>query len=280
MEPGARHLNQLAADLFSVDGKDPQNLPRAKLFIPDPMRPTSSSFATTHWSVVLAAGAERSAAAGEALENLCRTYWTPLYVYVRRRGYPHEDAQDLTQQFFANFLQKDYFQRANPARGRFRSFLLSSLDHFLVNQWKRSHRQKRGGESPPFSLDAGQAEQLLARETAEKLTPEQAFEKRWALTLLERVLTALRLEYADAGQAAVFAELANHLWGKEETSSFAQIGERLGLSEAAARGAMYRLRQRYRDRLRSEVAHTVSDFTEVDAELRHLIGVVSQKGEA
>jgi RNA polymerase sigma-70 factor (ECF subfamily) len=230
--------------------------------------------------MVLAAGGERSGAAGEALENLCRTYWTPLYVYVRRRGYTHEDAQDLTQQFFAHFLQKDYFRLADPARGRFRSFLLRSLDHFLVNEWKRSHRQKRGGEVPPFSLDAAQAEQVFAREMTEKMTPEQAFEKRWALTLLERVLAALRQEYADAGQTAVFAELADHLWGGDGQSSFAHIGERLGLSEAAARGAMYRLRQRYRDRLRSEVAQTVSDYTEVDAELRHLIGVVSQKGES
>jgi RNA polymerase sigma-70 factor (ECF subfamily) len=232
-------------------------------------------FATTHWSVVLATANEDSPQATAALEQLCRTYWHPLYVYVRRRGHSPEDAQDLTQQFFALFLQKQYFRLADRARGRFRTFLLHALEHFLVNEWKRSQRLKRGGGAPCLSLDAGQSEQRYAREPTGTMTPERAYEKRWAMTLLERVLASLEDEYAAAGSARVFQELAGLLWGKDAGVSYAQIGERLGMSDGAVRGAMHRLRERYRGRLRAEVAHTVADPGEVEAELRYLIQVVS-----
>ncbi len=232
-------------------------------------------FPTTHWSVVLTAAVD-SPQAADALEKLCRTYWYPLYVYVRRRGYGREDAQDLTQQFFALFLRKEYFRLAHRDRGRFRTFLLHALEHFLINEWKRAHRLKRGGETTCLSLDAADGEHRYANEPAATLTPERAFERRWAMALLEQVLAALRQQYAEAGNRRVFEELAELLWGKDTSVSYAQIGARLGMTEGAARGAMHRLRERYRERLRAEVAHTVAEPGEVEAELRHLIAVVSQ----
>ena len=156
-------------------------------------------FATTHWSVVLAAGEQQSPQAAEALEKLCRTYWYPLYVYVRRRGYSPQDAQDLTQQFFALFLEKEYFRRANPERGKFRTFLLHALQNFLANEWKRAQCLKRGGGAAFLSLDVAAAEQRYAIEPATAATPERAYEKRWAMTLLEQVLAGLQQEYARAG---------------------------------------------------------------------------------
>ena len=233
-------------------------------------------FATTHWSVVLATAEEDSPQATAALEQLCRSYWYPLYVYLRRRGYTAEDAQDLTQQFFALLLRKGYFRLADPKRGRFRTFLLHALEHFVINEWKRAQRVKRGGGVALVSLDAEDPEQRYALEPATTLTPERAYEKRWAITLLDRVLAALREEYAAAGNARVFEELAGLLWGKDTGVSYAQIGERLGMSDGAVRGAMHRLRERYRGRLRAEVAHTVAHPGEVEEELRYLIQVVSE----
>jgi RNA polymerase sigma-70 factor (ECF subfamily) len=227
--------------------------------------------------VVLTAGDASSPQAAEALERLCRTYWYPLYLYVRRRGYSPEDAQDMTQQFFTLFLEKEYFHRASPARGRFRTFLLHSLQNFLVNEWKRTQRVKRGGGSASLSLDCDDAEHRYAGELATTMTPERAYEKRWAMTLLEQVLADLQREYARAGNERVFEQLSDLLWGKDASISYAQIGERLGITEGAVRGAMHRLRARYREQLRAEVFHTVADSGEVDQELRYLIAVVSQR---
>jgi RNA polymerase sigma factor (sigma-70 family) len=243
----------------------------------EPSAKAPGLFATTHWSVVLAAGQHELPQAIEALEKLCRTYWYPLYVYVRRRGYSVEDAQDLTQQFFAHVLRKRSFGLAIPARGKFRTFLLHSLQNFLANEWKRAHRLKRGGDTTCLSLDADDAEHRYANEPAATMTPERAYEKRWAMTLLEQVLVNLQQEYARAGNGRVFEELADLLWGKEASVSYGQIGERLGMTEGAVRGAMHRLRDRYRERLRAEVAHTVADFREVDDELRYLVAVVGQR---
>jgi RNA polymerase sigma-70 factor (ECF subfamily) len=240
------------------------------------MNSTAATFATTHWSVVLAAGQSADAQASEALEQLCRTYWYPLYAYVRRRGYGPEDAQDLTQEFFALFLRKEYFRLADRARGRFRTFLLHALEHFLINEWKRGQCARRGGGLARLSLDVEGAEHRYTNEPAVTMTPERAYEKQWAATLLEQVLSSLKQEYAEAGNSRVFAELADLLWGKEHSVSFAEIGARLGLTEGAARGAMHRLRTRYRERLRREVAQTVAEPGEVDEELRYLISVVSQ----
>jgi RNA polymerase sigma-70 factor (ECF subfamily) len=234
-------------------------------------------FATTHWSVVLATGEVASPGAAAALEVLCHTYWYPLYAYVRRRGYDVPDAQDLTQHFFSHLLQKGSLSLADRARGKFRTFLLRALQNFLANEWKHAHRIKRGGGTAPFSLDVADAEHRYAGEPITTLTPERVYEKRWAMTLLEGVLAQLQQEYAQAGRSGLFQELADVLWGKDASVSYAQIGERLGMSDAAVRGAMHRLRTRYRQRLRAEVAHTVANAQELDDELRYLITVVSQR---
>jgi RNA polymerase sigma factor (sigma-70 family) len=244
---------------------------------PEPSTGGRPVFATTHWSVVLAAGQSADAQASAALEQLCCTYWYPLYAYVRRRGHSPEDAQDLTQQFFALFLRKEYFRLADRGRGRFRTFLLHALEHFLINEWKRAQCAKRGGGTTSLSLDVERAEHRFANEPTVTLTPELAYEKQWAATLLEHVLSALKQEYAEAGNARVFAELAELLWGKDGSVSFAEMGVRLGMTEGTARGAMHRLRARYREQLRREVAQTVAEPGEVDEELRYLISVVSQR---
>lgn len=232
-------------------------------------------FATTHWSVVLAAGAHGSRQALDALESLCRTYWHPLYVYVRRRGYGPDDAQDLTQQFFALFLKNESFSLADPARGRFRTFLLKSVQHFLSDEWKREHRIKRGGDAVRIPLDRHLAEERYRAELAEELTPERAYERRWAMTLLEQVLGALRAEYVRAGKSRLFEALQDFLWGLDASTSYPQIAEVLGMSEGALRVAVHRLREHYRERLRIEVAHTVSHPADVDEEIRYLIALMS-----
>jgi RNA polymerase sigma factor (sigma-70 family) len=236
----------------------------------------AASFATTHWSVVLAAGQTDSPQAGEALERLCRAYWYPLYVYVRRRGYGPEDAQDLTQEYFARFLAKDYFRLADPARGRFRTFLMNALQHFLINEWKQAQRVRRTGVLPGAWLDVEGAERRCASEPVDALTPDRAYEKRWAASLLDRVLAQLREEYADAGKDGLFEALKQFLWGRDGSVSYAEVGRQLGLSENAMGVAVHRLRQRYREQLRAEVAQTVATPEDVDAELRDLIRIVSQ----
>jgi RNA polymerase sigma factor (sigma-70 family) len=227
--------------------------------------------------VVLAAGEEESPQRTEALERLCRIYWFPLYVYVRRRGYGPEDAQDLTQEFFLRFLGKRGFLLADPARGKFRTFLLRSMQNFLTNEWKRTQTVRRGGAAAFLPLDSADAEHRYAIEPAMPITPERAYEKRWAMTLLEQVLADLKQEYVKASHSHVFEELSGLLWGKDAGISYAEIGARLGMNEGAVRGAMHRLRERYRQRLRLEVAHTVEDFREVDEELHYLISVVGQR---
>lgn len=234
-------------------------------------------FATTHWSVVLTAVNHETAEVAVALEQLCRAYWYPLYVFVRRRGHNPEDAQDLTQEFFALLLRKEYLRLADRARGRFRTFLLHALEHFLINEWKHARRLKRGGGAAILSLDFECGEQRYAHESTAVLTPAQAYDKRWAATLLDQVLDSLRQEYALAGNARIFEALAELLWGKDATESYAQVAGRFGMTEGAVRGAMHRLRSRYRERLRGEVARTVAQHGEVDEELRYLISVVSQR---
>ncbi len=241
----------------------------------EPSARAQGLFRTTHWSLVLAAGQGGLGQAGEALEELCRTYWYPLYLYVRRRGYGPHDAQDLTQQFFARFLEKGSLNLADPARGRFRSFLLRSLQNSLADDWKRAHRAKRGGGAVELPLDGVAAEARYAAELTSPMTPERAYEQRWALTLLERVLGRMREDYARAGKARLFEALQDFLWGPEGSASYATLAQDLAMTEGALRVAVHRLREHYRERLRAEVANTVSDPTEVDAELRHLIQVIS-----
>lgn len=199
---------------------------------------------------------------------------SPLYVYVRRRGYGPQDAQDRIQQFFARFLEKGAVNLADPARGRFRSFLLRSLQNSLADDWKRAHRAKRGGGAVELPLDGAVAEARCAAEWTTPMTPERAYDQRWALTLLERVLERLREDYARVGKARLFEALQDFLWGPDGSASYATLARDLAMTEGAIRVAVHRLREHYRERLRTEVAHTVGDPEEVDAELRYLIGVV------
>jgi RNA polymerase sigma-70 factor (ECF subfamily) len=233
-------------------------------------------FATTHWSMVLAAGGSSSPSAREALERLCRAYWFPLYGYVRSKGFSPQDAEDLTQEFFSRFLASDALRTVSQERGRFRAFLLASLNHFLANQWDRLRAQKRGGNRARLSLDAASAEQRLQLEPATDVTPDRLYECRWALTLLDAVLERLRAEMIAAGKLATFDALRGFLSDAAGTLSYAEAAARLGLTEVATRKSVQRLRQRYRELLREEVAHTVGAPHEVESELRHLLGVFSR----
>jgi len=232
-------------------------------------------FCTTHWSVVLAAGDSSVPGAQEALEKLCRAYWYPLYVYVRRQGQSPHDAQDLTQEFFARLLDKKYLRLADPDRGKFRAFLLKSLKHFLVNEWEKARTQKRGGGQCIIPLDAEIAESRYAAEPVQALTLDQVYEKRWAVTLIEAVLALLRENYAATGRLPVFEALKGFIWGEPTTLAYAEVAPQLGLTEGAVKVAAYRLRGRYRELLRAEIAKTVATPGEVDEELQHLIAVLS-----
>ena len=231
-------------------------------------------FTTTHWSVVLLAGGETSAEAERALDELCRAYWYPLYAYVRRQGRSAEDAQDLTQEFFARLLERKHLRLADPERGRFRTFLLSSLKNFLINEWEKARASKRGGASATFSLDQREADVRYLAEVADGLTPDRIYEKRWAVTLLERVLASLRQKYVDDDKASLFESLKPYVCGDAMLNGYDEIAGRLGMSAGAARVAMHRLRETYRELLRSEVSRTVATEKEVDEELRHLIAAL------
>ena len=226
-------------------------------------------FATTHWSVVLLAAQNSAPEAPEALEKLCASYWYPLYAYVRRTGRNVEDAQDLTQEFFARLLAKQYLGLATPERGRFRTFLLSSLKNFLANDWKRSQRQK------PIPLDEVDAESRYAREPSDTATPDVLFERRWAETVLDNALERLRQEQIAAGKQRLFDGLANCLTGAEHSQPHAELAHQLGMTEAAIKMAVHRLRKGYAALLRQEVAQTVSSPAEIDEELRHMIVVIA-----
>jgi len=238
-------------------------------------RPEAGWFATTHWSVVLLAGQVDSPHGIEALEKLCRTYWYPLYVYVRRQGNSPEDAQDLTQVFFSRLLEKNYFAKADPDRGKFRTFLLGSLKNFLINEWKREGRLKRGGDLTFLSFDANEAEERYAGEQIDESNPASAYERQWAVALIEQVFSILRDEYAAADKAQLFAALKVFVWGDTGSASYAEIGQQLNLTEGTVKVAVHRLRQRFRELLRAEVAHTVARPEDIDGELRHLIAVLS-----
>ncbi len=240
------------------------------------MDSTAAVFATTHWSVVLAAGQSADAQASAALEQLCRTYWYPLYAYVRRRGHSPEDAQDLTQSFFAHLLRKDFLTGVAPAKGKFRSFLLTCLKHFLTDEWEKAHTAKRGGGDSVRPLDLQQAESRYQREACTEADAEKLFERRWALDLLDHVLDQLRHEALASGKKALFDEVQGCLLGERPTETYAELGARLGLSETAVKVTAHRLRHRYRELLRAEIAHTVTRPEEVEEEIRCLFQVVSR----
>jgi len=240
----------------------------------DATRGGEREFRTTHWSVVLAAGDSRSPQSTDALEKLCRAYWYPLYAFVRRQGYQPEAAQDLTQEFFSRLLASHGLETVDRSKGKFRSFLLASMKNLLANERKRAHRQKRGGGFAHFSLDATVAENRYQLDPPDELTPERIFERRWAETLIDFVTRRLQEEFAEAGMARRFEELKVFLLGDEEPASYAEIAGRLDMSEGAVRTAIYRMRQRYGELFRAEIAQTVTSLPEMEEEIRHFLAVL------
>ena len=229
---------------------------------------------TTHWSAVLAAGQTDSPRAAAAMEELCRTYWYPIYAYVRRRGHGVEDAQDLTQTFFSRLIEKHWVADANPAKGRFRNFLLTALNHFLTNEWRNARAAKRGGGRSVISLD-DTTESRYALEPASDLTPEKLYERRWALSLFDRALGHLREQYVAAGKTGLFDRLQKFLSSEASDGEYARLGAELEMSAGAMAAAVHRLRQHYRKLVREEVAQTVATPAEVEEEIRSLLAALS-----
>lgn len=229
-----------------------------------------AGFATTRWTHVLAAGRKSSPQADVALEELCRVYWYPLYAYVRRHGHSKEDAEDLTQAFFERFLQKNYLEGLSSERGRFRAFLLASLKHFLANEWDRSGRQKRGAHAAHLSLDWRDADTRYQLDLRDDLSPDKLYDRAWAVALLERVVTRLGDECAADGRAELFAQLKPLLMADKSTISYPQAAAALGISEETARVVVHRLRRRYRELLREEIAQTLAEPAQVEEEMRAL----------
>ena len=228
-------------------------------------------FATTRWSMVLAAGAGPSERADRALAELCAGYWHPLYAYVRRRGYDPDDACDLTQAFFARLIEQRRLAAADPMRGRFRSFLLTSMKNFLTSEWRRQSAAKRGGGADVVSIDATDAEDRYRVEPADNRTPEAEYERRWALALIRRAVDDVRRAYANRGQVELFDALKAYLAAEIGGVPYDELSRRLGRSEAALRTALSRLRARWRTRLREVVAETVQEQHLIDDELAHLV---------
>jgi RNA polymerase sigma factor (sigma-70 family) len=233
-------------------------------------------FPNTRWSAVLAAGRSDTTRAQVALEKLCATYWYPLYAYVRRRGYSAPDAQDLTQAFFACLLERRWVAGADRERGRFRTFLLTALSRFLSNEWDKQCAQKRGGDVVHVPVQLDTAEIRYGHEPADNSTPEHCYERRWALTLLDTVLLRLRTEYEGEGKPEVFTALGGALVGSTDSLPYAALGTQLDMSEGTVRVAVHRLRKRYRQLLREEIAQTTADPGEVDEELRYLLTVLAR----
>jgi RNA polymerase sigma-70 factor (ECF subfamily) len=229
---------------------------------------SSPSFATTRWSVVLCAGERGCAGSEQALAELCERYWYPLYAYVRRRVGKPEEARDLTQEFFARLLERNVLAAAQPQRGRFRSFLLVACQNFLANEWARAHAKKRGGGRAPIRLDLVRGDLRFQLEPADTLTPELLYDREWTLTLLEAVLDRLRAEHVDRSTGATFDRLKSFLGGTPPGASQAEAAQAIGLSKGAFKVALHRLRGRYRDLLREEVAQTLNAGEDVDDEIR------------
>jgi RNA polymerase sigma-70 factor (ECF subfamily) len=236
--------------------------------------PGSSQFPTTRWTLVVAAGDPHKKEARSALVSLCENYWYPLYAYLRRRGYPTDQAQDLTQQFFVRMLEGRYLDRADPEKGRFRSFILTSLKFFVADEEDRDRAQKRGG-GVTVPLEFGSGEERYQREPAHDETPERIFERRWALAMLDRVVERLRNEFVQHGRPEHFERLKVFLLGQSD-APYAALAIEMNTSEGALKVAIHRLRKRYRDLFRQEIADTVADPAEVESELRYLAAVLSK----
>jgi RNA polymerase sigma factor (sigma-70 family) len=235
----------------------------------------NGGFATTRWTVVLAAGRDETPASAPALAQLCERYWPPLYSYARRRGYSVEHAQDLTQAFFVRFLEKRDVQSADRQRGKFRSFLLASFKHFLANEYDREHAKKRGGGQQVISLEIDTAEARYSAEPVDELTPESLFERHWAQGVLDRAFAALRAECTKSGKATMFAALSDYLIGEKQHGGYVKTARLLGTSEGAVKVTVHRLRRRLRDLLKAEIGTTVSEDSEIEEEIRYLIAVLT-----
>jgi RNA polymerase sigma factor (sigma-70 family) len=242
--------------------------------IPQDNRQSPNWFMTTHWTVVLNASSDKEAQAAEALETLCRDYWWPINRYIRSRGYVQADADDLTQQFFTRFLEKQHYRRVQRERGRFRSFLLTSVKNFLADEWERASAQKRGGGRPDISLDELAPDQSHGHlEIADERTAEHVFEQNWVLTLLGKVRERLAAEYAAGGKAERFAQLEQFLPGEESGLTYTEAAASLGIAEGTLKSDVHRLKRRYGELLREEIAHTFGKPEDVEDEWRHLIEV-------
>ncbi len=233
-------------------------------------------FLTTRWTEVLSAQDSQSPGAREALENLCRAYWRPLYLWVRRQGRTPHDAQDLTQEFFARLLEKDWLRAADRERGRFRTFLLVALKRFLSDEWDRTRAQKRGGGQSPATLDTEAVEKALANESVE--SPDQAYERQWAMTLIERAMARLKKDFDAGDRHAEFEALKEFLTAGRGEISYASAAGRLNTSEGAARVAVHRLRKRFRELFKEEVAATVAPGEDIDDEVRQLLAALGRAG--
>jgi RNA polymerase sigma factor (sigma-70 family) len=233
-------------------------------------------FVTTLWTLVLRAQSESDPQADAALARLCSLYWYPLYAYVRRKGHSPHDAEDLTQEFFSRLLAKQYLRSADPGKGRFRYFLLGTLEHFLAKEWNRAHRQKRGGGRTILSLDSESAEARYCQELTDTATPERLFDRRWALTLIERALERLREDYATAQQQETFARLQGFISGDKPDMPYTALASHLNTSEGALKVAIHRLRKRYGECLREEVAQTVERPEEIGDEIQYLFRVLRE----
>jgi len=238
------------------------------------MSEQAAHFVTTHWSQIVAAGGSDSSQARSSLEQLCRIYWYPLYAFARRSGKGPEDAQDLTQGFFARLLEKNYLSDVDREKGRFRTFLISAFKHFLAKEWRKEQSLKRGGDQVFVPIDAADAESRYGFEPAEETTPERIFERRWALMVLERTLATLRAEYEDAGKGAIFDHLKGIITAGRTEMPYAELAAEMKLTEGAVKVAAHRMRQRYRETLRRQIAETVGSEAEVDAELRNLMAAL------
>lgn len=235
----------------------------------------AGQFATTRWSVILAAGDSASAQHEPALGTLCQTYWFPLYAYLRRRGYDTHEAEDYTQGFFAGILERKGLKRADPKYGKFRSFLLASLKNFLADEWDRSQAQKRGGDKKVLSLDFDAAAGRYAREPAHHISPEKLFERSWALTVLTRAMDRLKAESTVSDKQRIFDCLKVYLTAEKDAGSYRDVAAKLDMSEGAVKVAVHRLRRQYRELVRDEIAQTVTTEAQVDEEIRDMFAALA-----
>jgi len=241
-----------------IDGQAGENIPRA-------------AFAGTRWSVVMKARDKDAPEARAALSELCRMYWYPLYSFVRRSGYGHHEAEDMTQGFFQHLIGRDGFAHVDPAKGRFRSFLISSMKNFLANERERAGAKKRGGGQIHVSIDMADADGRYSCEPADNSTPESIFDRQWAMAVLERVINVLKKEYGDKGRGDIFAALQDSITGSAAEASYTEIAKRLDTSEGNLKIMIHRLRRRFGETLRGEILQTVESDADVDGEIRHLM---------